>query len=234
MSQKDNLSNVLEQAIRNRLAELQTAAPGQVVSYDYKTQKASVQPTINRKYKDGQVSPYPVINNVPVIFPRSGGASMTFPVKPGDTVLLVFAARSIDDWLQRGGKVDQSDTRMHSINDAIAIPGLLPFSAGSKAKNNEDVLVTYKQAEIEIKPDSQINMHSPLRIKMDTPEVRMTGNLVVEQDIYDQDTEYGSFGAFRTLYNTHTHDENDNAPAPTDVTNHPWGAGLGDPYEYGG
>lgn len=96
------------------------------------------------------------------------------------------------------------------------------------------MLVTYKQAEIEIKPDSQINMHSPLRIKMDTPEVRMTGNLVVEQDIYDQDTEYGSFGAFRTLYNTHTHDENDNAPAPTDVTNHPWGAGLGDPYEYGG
>lgn len=137
MSQKDNLSNVLEQAIRNRLAELQTAAPGQVVSYDYKTQKASVQPTINRKYKDGQVSPYPVINNVPVIFPRSGGASMTFPVKPGDTVLLVFAARSIDDWLQRGGKVDQSDTRMHSINDAIAIPGLLPLAPAVKQKTTK-------------------------------------------------------------------------------------------------
>lgn len=161
MSQKDNLSTVLDQVIRNRLAELQTAAPAEIVSYDYQTQKASVQPTINRVYKDGYVSKYPLINNVPVIFPRSGGASLTFPVKPGDTVLLVFAARCLDDWLSRGGIVNQSDPRMHNINDAIAIPGLLPFSLGSMAKNNEDVLLTYVGCEVEIKQDTTVNVRNP-------------------------------------------------------------------------
>jgi len=213
---EDNLTDVLDAAIRNRFAELQTAMPAQVVSYDFRTQKAQVKPTINRRFADGKVQSYPAINNVPVIFPRSGGASMTFPVKPGDTVLLIFASRSIDGWTNQGGTVDQSDNRMHSINDAIAIPGLIPFSTRSMAKNNEDVLIKYKSAEIEIKQDSQINMKSPVKVYVDTPELRCTGDIYAEGDItareelYDQDRLYGSQSDHREKYNNHQHDENDN------------------------
>jgi hypothetical protein len=216
MSKNDNLSAVLDMAIRNRLAEVHTAAPGIIISYDFKTQKASVRPSINRKYKDGRVERYPVINNVPVIFPRSGGASMTFPVNPNDTVLLVFAARSIDDWAQRGGYVDQSDTRKHSLNDAIAIPGLIPFSAGSKAKNNTDVLVTYSGAEIEMKPSGQINLNSPVKVFVDAPLLHVNGEIYAESDIttktdlYDYDREFGSSSDHREKYNNHQHEENGN------------------------
>lgn len=207
MSNGDNLTALLNQAIRNRMAELQTAMPAQIISYDFKTQKAAVQPTINRRYADGRVEPYPVINNVPVIFPRSGGASMTFPVTRGDTVLLVFSSRSIDTWTSRGGKVDQDDRRMHDINDAIAIPGLIPFSAGSKAKNNSDVLLTYAGSEVTLKQDGKAEIKSA-HVTIDSPETYMTGDLVVKQDIYDRDKEYGTFNRIRDIYNEHTHDEN--------------------------
>lgn len=208
MSSGDSLTAVLEQAMRNRMAELQTCMPGVIVSYNFKKQMAVVQPSISRRYADGRVEKYPVINNVPVVFPRSGGASITMPVKGGDTVLLLFAGRSIDTWAANGGVVAQDDNRMHSINDAIAIPGLISFNTGSKAKNNTDVLVTYSGAEIEIKQDGKIKMKSPLRVEIDTPEVYMTGDLVVKKDIYDLDKEFGSTNSQRTKYNTHRHNEN--------------------------
>lgn len=218
MSNGDNLTAVLDRAIRNRLAEVQTCMPGIIVSYNFKTQKASVQPAINRRYADGLVVKYDPIENVPVIFPRTGGASMTFPVKKGDTVLLLFAARTIERWRGRGGQVDQDDNRMHSLNDAIAIPGLVPFNVGSMAKNNNDVLLTYGGAEVEIKPTGEIRMKSPQRVYMDAPEVRITGDLVVEQDIYDLNKEFGTFNRIRDIYNSHTHNEND-VPNNTDVPN---------------
>ncbi len=221
MSKKDNLTNVLEQAIRNRMAELQTCAPGEIISYDYKTQKASVQPTINRRYKDGEVSPYPVINNVPVIFPRSGGASMTFPVKRGDTVMLCFAARSLDEWLKRGGKVDQSDTRMHSLNDAIAVPGLLPFATGSMAKNNDDVLLTYAGNEVTLKKNGRMDLKSAY-VTIDSPEVYMTGDLVVREDIFDRDREFGSNNDQRDKYNNHRHDENNDTTTDPPQNQYLW------------
>lgn len=223
MSNNDNLTSVLNQAIRNRLAELHTAMPAQVVSYEFSTQKAKVQPTIKRKYADGRSDKYPVINDVPVIFPRSGGASMTFPVKAGDTVLLIFTGRSIEQWLNNGGgNVTPSDNRMHNLNDAVAIPGLIPFTAGSYAKNNEDVLITYKGSEIEILSNTDIRMYAPNKIIADTDEFYCTGDIVAKNHLYDWDKRYGHLGNFRDLYNIHTHNENDNAPNDTEVTNHPW------------
>lgn len=215
MTGNPNLTGVLKAAMNNRLAELNTSMPAKIVSYDFKTQKAQVQPTINRKYKDGRIERFPVINNVPVIFPRSGGASLTFPVKSGDGVLLVFANRSLDNWLFNGGQVNQDDNRMHDLNDAIAIPGLFPFSEKSKAKNNEDVLLTYSGAEIEIKSSGQVNVKSPLKLEITAPDtvidsetVRITGDLITEGNISDLDEEYGTFNNIRVVYDIHTHPEN--------------------------
>lgn len=219
MSQDDSLTTLLEKAIRNRLAEVATATAAVIVSYDYKTQKASVRPVVHRKYADGQTAQYPVITNVPVIFPRSGGASITFPVKPGDSVMLVFAARSLDSWLNSGAASAPDDNRMHSINDAIAIPGLYPFTTKSKAKNNTDVLLTYAGCNVTITGGGEINLQSPTKVTVDAPELRATGDLIVNGNIYDLAGKYGTFNRIRDIFNTHTHDENDSAPSPTDVPN---------------
>jgi phage baseplate assembly protein gpV len=61
--------------------------------------------------------------DVPVIFPRGGGCTLTFPVKAGDECLLIFADRCIDFWWQNGGVQKPVDLRMHDLSDAFAIVG---------------------------------------------------------------------------------------------------------------
>jgi hypothetical protein len=133
ISNTPTFAEVLRVAIDARLADVHTAIPARVETYDAAKQRVSVKPLIRRGYldEDGQraVESLPVINEVPIVFPGAGGFRVTFPVAPGDTVLLVFSEASIDRWLPRGGDVDPADDRRFSLNDAIAIPGLRSFAA---------------------------------------------------------------------------------------------------------
>jgi len=121
--------DVILNAIRSNQLEFNTAMPATVLSYDISTRTCSVKPSFKRTqidiettYSRGQ------INNVPVMFPGSGGRGASFPLKKDDSVLLLFSQRSLDDWLVRGGEVRLTDSRLHNMTDAIAIPGLLPSS----------------------------------------------------------------------------------------------------------
>lgn len=139
----NTLSSILNRAIEKNMNEIHTSMPGQVQAYDFSTQKASVKPLIKKKYKDGKEDSLPVIVNVPVIFPRAKDFSMTFPIQPGDYVLLVFTERSMEKFLALGGEQDPGDFRKFDLTDAVAIPGLYPFSVPSIADNNEDFLLKF-------------------------------------------------------------------------------------------
>lgn len=68
----------------------------------------------------------PQINNVPVVQPAGGGFFAHFPLQAGDPVLLIFADRSIDRWIDKGGEVDPGFSHTHELSDAFAIPGGRP------------------------------------------------------------------------------------------------------------
>jgi hypothetical protein len=115
--------------IRNNQLDLFTGMPGNIVKYDETTQIATVQPSFKSTYIDPlEVVSLPPISNVPVVFPRIGKKGVCFPVEVGDPVLLIFMQRSLDDWIDEGGEVEIKDTRLHNINDPIALPGLYPIS----------------------------------------------------------------------------------------------------------
>lgn len=131
MAATPSLVDAVRRAAQAELADVNVAIPARVESFDPTTQRCSAQPLIRRAYRDeagervGDASArLPVINDVPVVFPGAGAFSITFPVTKGDTVLLIFSQASIDKWLSRGDDVDPLDDRRHSLNDAIAIPGL--------------------------------------------------------------------------------------------------------------
>ncbi len=123
-----SLTEVLRAAVDEGLSGVHTSIPARIESYDHNEQRASVLPLIKQKYRDGTVQSMPIIDRVPVIFPSSEGFSMTFPLKPGDTVLLVFSERSLENWLVKGGEQEPGDPRKFDLTDAIAIPGIKPFS----------------------------------------------------------------------------------------------------------
>lgn len=66
---------------------------------------------------------YPLILDAPVIFPRGGGVTLTFPIQPGDECLVIFSDRCIDFWWQNGKVQNGSRGRRHDYSDAFVIPG---------------------------------------------------------------------------------------------------------------
>lgn len=67
-----------------------------------------------------------ILPSVPVVWQRGAGVGFVGSLVPGDTVLVVIADRSIDEWSIAGGVVPLASDRMHHVFDAIAIPGLYP------------------------------------------------------------------------------------------------------------
>lgn len=168
MTSPVTLNDAISLATNYALTAIHTALPGSIISYDYTTQKAVIQPLLNKVWSDGTTTPMPVLENVPVIFPRAGGASLTFPVVEGDTCLLVFIERSIDLWLTQGGQVNPDDPRKFDLSDGVALMGLFPFSETSEADNNTDLLLTYAGSKIRIKQSGAIVIESSNTVALGT------------------------------------------------------------------
>lgn len=97
----------LRAALDGRQAEMWTALPGIVQSFDPAAMTVSVQPAVAGRISDeaGKAASVdlPILPDVPVVFPGGGGFALTFPVAAGDECLVVFASRCIDAWWQSGG-----------------------------------------------------------------------------------------------------------------------------------
>ena len=147
-----NLAETIQALIKANLLELHTHLPAKIVSYDYTTNLAVVQPLLKRKYKSEDSSvELPTISNVPVAFPRIGSAHLRLPVNPEDEGSLKFMERSIDKWLTEGGCVDPEDPRRFSLSDAVFELGLTSqinpmISSGA----NDSLELQYNASFIEI------------------------------------------------------------------------------------
>lgn len=109
------------------MSALRVSMPGIVQSFDPDTVTAVVQPAIKGYEPDSngvsQSTTLPLLVDVPVVFPRGGGCTLTFPVKAGDECLVIFADRCIDFWWQNGGVQEPVDDRVHDLSDAVCIVG---------------------------------------------------------------------------------------------------------------
>jgi hypothetical protein len=142
----DNIQDI----IRATLVELNTCMPGVIVRYDADTSRCDVSPGFARKFIDpslGDTSDGVTfradITDVPIMFPRGKDGGITFPIAPGDPVLLVFSQRALDDWKDVGGAAVPPSARLHNITDAIAIPGLfsLPDAVSAKTPPSDKTAV---------------------------------------------------------------------------------------------
>ncbi|EKN3638181.1 Gp138 family membrane-puncturing spike protein, partial [Yersinia enterocolitica] len=103
------------QAIADSIAtQLRVAMPGIIQSFDADTVTCTVLPAIKGNDSgvsgDRESADLPLLVDVPVIFPRGGGCTLTFPIKAGDECLLIFSDRCIDFWWQNGGVQEPVDS----------------------------------------------------------------------------------------------------------------------------
>lgn len=155
--------DILDRHIKNRFIEgLFTALPAKVIRTDkfQSLQIVDVKPSINKIYEDGVVEKFDILYNVPVVLLGGGGSLISVPVSVGDNVLLIFSMRDIDRWKAQGGEDVTPDTnRTHNINDAIAIPGLVP-QQNVDSPSAEDVVIKFNGSQISLKKSKDIEINS--------------------------------------------------------------------------
>lgn len=177
--------------------DLMTAIPAIVVSADrIQESVVAVKPVINETTLDGRVIAWPELVDVPLIFPSSTTSAVTFPIGVGDTVLLVFSMRGMDEWKGGdGGLAIPTDRRTHSLQDAVAIPGLYPISRGknnpanrTNPHNVNDMSFTHNigtpaEAEVRIRPSGQIEITTPTMLVVNSPETTWNGNITLSGNL---------------------------------------------------
>lgn len=180
------------------MSNLRVALPGIIQSFDPETVTCVVQPAVKGYESDdaGKKSSLslPLLVDIPVIFPRGGGVTLTFPVKAGDECLLVFADRCIDFWWQNGGIQEPVDGRMHDLSDAFAIVG--PQSQAQKISGISTRAAQLRTddgaAFIELDPGSHaVSITTPGKLtasaqggtEINSPEIVLNGNVTINGNL---------------------------------------------------
>lgn len=190
------LASTIKLGVKNSLKDLHTSMPGIVQSYDNAKQLATVQPAIKRvlitQDDDGkeflQPTDLPILINVPVIFPRGGGFSLSFPVKKGDECLLIFNERAIDNWHKFGGVKEPNARRFHSISDAVCYVGLssepnkIPSASSTDAvlqKEDGSVKIVLKDSgDLEIE-GGNVDLTATTKVTVTAPQAEVIGATTV-------------------------------------------------------
>ena len=190
----------VQAVVQGERADQRTAIPATVQSYNLATQRATVQAGVQLQLLNGTTISEPVFADVPVMWPSAGGYSIHAPLAAGDEVLVVFAERSIDEWLAAGGyNRVAGDTRRFSAQDAIAIPGLrsAPNALPANARPAGAVCVAAADGAVrmEIRTGGVVTIFaSEVRLGDDTATALALANLVDSR-----------LASIKTAYDTHTH-----------------------------
>lgn len=210
----DDPEESLRLAIESQQAAIWTALPGIVSAADLSAQTVSVQPSIQGSITapDGsqQNVNLPILVDVPIVWPRAGGFALTFPIKPGDEVLVVFASRCIDAWWQSGGVGAQAEVRMHDLSDGFAIlaPTSQPNRMTGVSSSNVQLRDEAGSTLVEITPDGKANIVGASEINMTAPTINITGdiNMTGEMTFTGNFTQgSGSMTIGGIVFETHKH-----------------------------
>ncbi|MHA0917099.1 Gp138 family membrane-puncturing spike protein [Kosakonia cowanii] len=196
-SQIGSSEHMSSQLMNATLSALRVATPGIIQSFDPESCTCTVQPAIMGKSDDGQGNvrsqPLPLLVDVPVIFPRGGGCTLTFPVNAGDECLLIFADRCIDFWWQSGGVQEPVDTRMHDLSDAFAIPGPMSQTRkiGGISTSAAQLRTDDGAAFVEVAAGHAITVQTPGKLtataaggaEITAPEIVLNGNVTINGNL---------------------------------------------------
>ena len=123
------LAEVIRLGAETVLGEANFALPARVVEYYPELQRADLEIPIQERRRpleeDGEdrFFPFPMLIEVPVCFPCGGDFAIHFDLKPGDAVFVVFADRSIEEWIEIAEVgIEQEDPRRFDVSDGYCFP----------------------------------------------------------------------------------------------------------------
>lgn len=194
----------VEHAIRDVInSDVHTAMPGVIIAISPEEATCDVQP-VGSYYCSGFEMEYPLISGVPlVITSHSDGIGFCFPVKEGDSCLLVFSEQSMSAWSTETSEA-QKDERFE-LQNCMAIPGLtkVPIEAQAMA-NEEDCAVMFAGDTKIIVTEDGVKIEGDVEIEGDVGiegDVSIDGDVGISGDctVSGDSTVSGGLGVGRTL-----------------------------------
>lgn len=173
MDKQDSPMNFFNKLSEQLTSNINSCTLGMIEKFDAKKMKAEVTPLVKYKNKDGTMEKRPLLIEVPVSFLKAGSFVIRPPYKKGDVVLVVFADNDIENALLSGDVSEPNSTRVHSLDDAIAVAAIMPFAEELPDEHSEDLVIAIdtfsskvvikENGEILIKSDKGITISGPNR-----------------------------------------------------------------------
>lgn len=167
MADELDIVDALRKMVDSRLYEVNTSMPGTIVSYT--NGRASVQPTPKKRFPDGDVLSFPILQNVRVCWPSFAGgtAGVKGPIKPGDKCLIIIAQQAVDG---------TDDPRRFDMSDAYVIPCDLGSVVGESA-DNSGMALFFGSAYIRLTEGGALLINAPGGTTVTTPSLTNSGTL---------------------------------------------------------
>ena len=178
------LSQEIENTARAVIDEIHTALPGEIISFSAETGMAAVKPNGRYITSDGKKLEYPVITEVPLVFPfcQQAGVGMAFPVNKGDSCIIIISEVELDEW--RSGAQSEGSLRF-DLTSAMAVSGLL-LGGGElfgKAIKENAVVLGASGVELAVSGDGVEVKVDSMTFSISDSVITAGGDLKVKGDI---------------------------------------------------
>jgi len=90
---------------------------------------------------EAQQQQYPTLLDCPVIVLGGGPCSLTFPIQSGDTCLILFNDRDMDNWFSGSTTNTVATPRLHSFSDGIILVGLHSMNNSLQSYDMENAVL---------------------------------------------------------------------------------------------
>ena len=140
----------ISDTVSEMLKEVHTCLPGIINSFNAEKQTVEAQPTIQRVFTKSGPANLPLCVDVPVVVSGGGDFFITFPIKKGDTCLLLFSERCIDSWALEDKIAPPEDFRTHDLSDAFALVGVNPVNKAIPNFNTDEAELRNREGTIKL------------------------------------------------------------------------------------
>lgn len=171
LGNNQSLASVLDLYRLSLMYQMNCHQVGEIVSFNPSTQTAEVQIKMVR-VEDDQIKEYPLLIDCPCVVLSGGKGRLTFPIEQGDSCIVLFNDRDIDNWYSGGQKMPPRTPRMHNFADAIALVGI---------RNKQNQITDYFANGVELK-------YGKSSIQLRDGYIDIKGNVNIVQNTVDKNS----------------------------------------------
>ncbi|MCP4570677.1 MAG: hypothetical protein GY841_24090 [FCB group bacterium] len=233
-SRVPSLEEVIEQGVEYVMGDRFHFLPGKILSYSAGPPQIADVEILNKipvVFEDAQetVETFPVLREIPVLFPHFGKFFISFPFKKGDYVAIQVADYSQDQYLAGQGAVtDVIDFRRNDLSDACVVPlAFSPLTKHIKEAHSDNMVIGVDEGGMQLHFSDSGNITVKFEgadtLKLENSGTSSTLALgTAEVHAIIAEKMQALWTAQNTKYTTHTHTAPSGATTPPLIPGQSW------------